>query len=183
MRERDFNICKVEIPMYERYDKAVENNDAEELAWFAQFGSEKWECQMITNARTYEQYLMCGYKEKPVFNEYGWLENGNCMSLKEKSEHVQVFKDGTFNAEIMLLQHPNGKWIGTLCYSLSICGGGSYPSIWEKQYDTRRHALNATLDKLIGYVESSTVQKDRKYLPLIKKMRASTGQLSLFDDF
>ena len=25
MRERDFNICKVEIPMYERYDKAVEN--------------------------------------------------------------------------------------------------------------------------------------------------------------
>ena len=148
MRERDFNICKVEIPMYERYDKAVENNDAEELAWFAQ-----------------------------------WLENGNCMSLKDKSEHVQVFKDGTFNAEIMLLQHPNGKWIGTLCYSLSICGGGSYPSIWEKQYDTRRNALNATLDKLIGYVESSTVQKDRKYLPLIKKMRASTGQLSLFDDF
>ena len=85
MRERDFNICKVEIPMYERYDKAVENNDTEELAWFAQFGSEKWECQMITNARTYEQYLMCGYKEKPVFNEYGWLENGNCMSLKDKS--------------------------------------------------------------------------------------------------
>lgn len=43
MRERDYHICKVEMPMYERYDKAVENNDAEELAWFAQFGTEKWE--------------------------------------------------------------------------------------------------------------------------------------------
>ena len=51
MRERDYHICKVEMPMYERYDKAVENNDAEELAWFAQFGTEKWENQMITNAR------------------------------------------------------------------------------------------------------------------------------------
>ena len=61
MRERDYHICKVEMPMYERYDKAVENNDAEELAWFAQFGTEKWENQMITNARAYEQYLLCGY--------------------------------------------------------------------------------------------------------------------------
>ena len=54
MRERDYHICKVEMLMYERYDKAVENNDAKELAWFAQFGSEKWESQMITNARSYE---------------------------------------------------------------------------------------------------------------------------------
>lgn len=48
MRERDYHICKVEMPMYERYDKAVENNDAEELAWFAQFGTEKWENQKLT---------------------------------------------------------------------------------------------------------------------------------------
>ena len=31
MKERDYHICKVEMPMYERYDKAVEENNKEEL--------------------------------------------------------------------------------------------------------------------------------------------------------
>lgn len=32
MKERDYFICNMEKPMYERYDKAVENNDKKELA-------------------------------------------------------------------------------------------------------------------------------------------------------
>ena len=183
MRERDYHICRVEVPMYERYDKAVENNDAKELAWFAQFGTEKWENQMITNARAYEQYLLCGYKGEPVFNEHGWLENGRCIDLKEKSELVPVFKDDQYRANVMILQHPNRKWIATAEYNFSISGGGAYPSIWSKQYPTRRDALNAVLDSLISHIENSTVQKDKKYLSIIRKMRGTTCQLSLFDNF
>ena len=183
MRERDYHICRVEMPMYERYDRAVKNNDAEELAWFAQFGTEKWENQMITNARAYEQYLLCGYKGNPIFNEHGLLENGHCLELKEKAEFVPVFKDDQYRANVMILQHPNGKWIATAEYNFSISGGGAYPSIWSKQYPTRRDALNAVLDSLISHIENSTVQKDKKYLSIIRKMRGTTCQLSLFDNF
>ena len=181
MKERDFYICKVEVPMYERYDKAVEENNEEELKWFSQFGSEKWENQMITNARAYEQYLSCGYKGKPRFNECGWIENGNHEELKEKTESVNVFKDGQCYAYVSILQHPNGMWVANEQYTLSLSGGGGYPGIWNQQYPTRRDALNAMLDSLIRHIENSSVQKDKKYLSIIRKMRGTTDQLSLFD--
>ena len=120
---------------------------------------------------------------EPVFNEHGWLENGRCIDLKEKSELVSVFKDDQYRANVMILKHPNGKWIATAEYNFSISGGGAYPSIWSKQYQTRRDALNAVLDSLISHIENSTVQKDKKYLSIIRKMRGTTGQLSLFDNF
>lgn len=182
MKERDYFICNVEKPMYERYDKAVENNDKKELAWFAQFGSEKWENQMITNARVYEQYLSCGYSGEPTFNDIGWLTNGHCTELRDKAETITVFKDDTAYAIVMLLKHPNGKWIATLDYSFSQSGGGAYPNIWDKQHPSRRDALNAVLDRLIALMEKSNISKDRKHLPDVKQMRGSTGQLSLFED-
>ena len=182
MKERDYYICKRELPMYERYDKAVENNDKEELAWFAQFGSKKWENQMITNARAYEQYLSCGYTGEPILNDVGWLENGHCSELRDKAETVTVFKDDTAHADVMLLQHPNGKWIATLEYNFSQSGGSAYPSIWDKQYPTRKEALNSVLDRLIDVMQRSNISKDRKHLPMVKQMRGTTGQLSLFDD-
>ena len=114
-------------------------------------------------------------------NGHGWLENGHCLELKEKAEFVPVFKDDQNRANVMILQHPNGKWIATAEYNFSISGGGAYPSIWDKQYPTRREALNAVLDSLISHIEKSTVQKDKKYLSIIKQMRGTTSQLSLFD--
>lgn len=84
---------------------------------------------MITNIQAYEQHLMCGYSGKPMFNEHGWLGNGHCLELKEKAEFVPVFKDAHFKANMMILQHPNGKWIATAEYNFSISGGSAYSSI------------------------------------------------------
>lgn len=181
MKERDYHICKVEMPMYERFDKAVEENNKEELEWFAQFGSTKWENQMITNARCYEQYLKCGYSGQPRFNEHGWLTNGHCTELKERAETIEVFRDGQFHAVVMIVQHPNGTWTESCEYSFSISGGGAYPSIWGTVYHSRREALNASLDKIISHIEKSTVKNDKRYLAEVKKMRGATGQLSLFE--
>ncbi len=181
MKERDYYIVNVEKPMYERYDKAVEENDTKELEWFAQFGTPKREGQMITNARCYEQYLKCGYSERPYFDEYGWLRNGHCTELKERAETVEVFREGQYHGFVMIVQHPNGTWTATYEYSLSLSGAGGYPSIWGKTYDTRREALNAALDRIILAIEGSSVKNDKHFLAAAKKMRGETGQLSLFD--
>ena len=181
MKERDYYIAKVERPMYERYDNAVERNDRKELEWFAQFGSSKRENQMITNARCYEQYLKCGYKGQPCFDKYGWLRNGHCTELKERAETIEVFRDGQFHAVVMVVQHPNGTWTASTEYTLSQSGGGAYPSIWGAVYPSRREALNASLDRIISSIENSHVKNDKRYLAEVKKMRGETGQLSLFD--
>ena len=160
MKERDYYIMNVEKPMYERYDKAVEENDTKELEWFAQFGTPKREEQMITNARCYEQYLKCGYSGQPVFDEYGWLKNGHCTELKARAEHVEVFREGQFHAVIMIVQHPNGMWTASTEYSLSQSGGGAYPSIWGTVYNSRRDALNASLDRIISVLEGSSIKND-----------------------
>ena len=181
MKERDYFIMDIEKPMYERYDKAVERNDKEELEWFAQFGSSKWESQMITNARCYEQYLKCGYKGMPRFDEHGWLRNGHCTELKEMAETIEVFKDGQFHAVVMVVQHPNGTWTASTEYALSQSGGGAYPSIWGTTYSSRREALNVSLDKILSCIENSKVKNDKRYLDAVRKMRGETRQLSLFD--
>ena len=183
MKERDYYIMNVEKPMYERYDKAVEENDTKELEWFAQFGTPKREGQMSTNARCYEQYLKCGYSGQPVFDEYGWLKNGHCTELKARAENVEVFREGQFHAVIMIVQHPNGMWTASTEYYLSQSGGGAYPSIWGTVYNSRRDALNASLDRIISVLEGSSIKNDKRFLPAAKKMRSETGQLSLFDFF
>lgn len=180
MKERNFSILKHERFMYERYDKAVEEGDQKTLDWFAQFGTPQWEHQMISNACQYEKYLGCGYSQKPILNEHGWIVNGSCKDFEEKAELVSVFADGGLYAEIRILQHPNGKWVASLNYNLARCGGGSYPSIWNDQHPSRTNALNAALDSLIHYIEDSGMVGDRKYLPIVKKMRGCTIQLTLF---
>lgn len=182
MKKRDYTVCKMYGPMFERYDKAVEENDTETLKWFARFGSKGREAQMIENAQTYVQFLLCGYTGKPEMNDNGWLTNGNCALLKEKAETMQIFRDGPDYANIYILQHPNDKWISELNYMLSTSGGGAYPSIWSIQHDTRRAALNKSLDNLIDHLQRCTSQRDLKFLPMVRNMRGQTGQLSLFDD-
>lgn len=183
MKERDYFITKRERPMYERYDKAVEEGNTEELKWFEMFNKGKWESQMIRNAVEYEQYLRCGYQGQPTFNEYGWLDNGRCAELKKKAEEIQVFMKEQYYAVVMLLQHPNGKWIATTSYMLPQSGGGSYPNIWCTPYPTRREALNAALDSLISRIGSCTAKSDRSFLEEVRKMRCNTAQTSLFGLF
>lgn len=181
MKKRNYYIPKSEEPLYERYDQAVENNDMEELNWFEQFRGTQGDRQMIANVKSYEQFLMCGYSGEPMLNEHGWLENEQALELKAKSEHIIIFKDGFSYMEIMLLQHPNGMWIAAMDYILSNEGFSMSPSIWSKQYLTRRSAMNAILDRLIEQVERSAFPKNKKYLSAIKQMRGAAGQLSLFD--
>lgn len=183
MKERNHLIPRVEIPIYEKYDKAVEENDMETLKWFAQFGSSERERQMLTNAHWYEQYLQCGYTEQPRFNEYGWLDNANAKEMDAKAEIVNIFRDGFKNAYIQLLQHPNGLWISQINYNLSYSGYHGAPSIWDKTYPSRQMALDAAFDNLINSFENSDEKDSKQYLGTIKKMKAESRQTSLFDMF
>lgn len=179
MKERDYFIPKCYIPMYDRYDRAVEENDEKTLLWFHQFGSEEWERQMIENAHDYELYLSCGYTGKPSFNSAGWLENANGYFMRDQMEIVWVFKENGARAYVQLLHHPNDTWVSAIDITLSLGGCCGYPSVWDKQYPTRREALNAALDNIIRYVASGS-KAEQRLLPLVKQKRADTQQLNLF---
>jgi hypothetical protein len=181
MRKDDRFIPQSEIPMYERYYKAVDNNDTEELEWFAQFGSDKWIEQMIRNAMLYEAYINCGYSDKPRFDDHGWLINGNYSEMKDKIEYIKVFEDNQHYAIIAILQHPNGKWSAGVNYSLSMSGGISSPSIFHCPYDSRMEAINSSLDKIIEIIERSNCNRDKGYLSKVRKQRGDKNQLSLFN--
>ena len=181
MRKDDCFIPQCERSLYERYDKAVENNDTKELEWFAQFGSEKWMEQMIRNARLYEAYIKCGYSDKPRFDDHGWLVNGTYVEMKEKIEYIKVFEDNQYHAIIAILQHPNGKWSAGVNYSLSMSGGLSSPSMFNCPYNSRMEAINASLDKIIEIIERSDCNRDKGYLSKVRKQRGDRNQLSLFN--
>ena len=172
-----------EEEMYDRYNKAKVNHDTTLLRWFAQFGSEKWEYQMMTNARAYEQYLRCGYTREPSFDEYGWLENGSVMDLKPNVNTIP-FNDNAHNfANVHVLQHPNGLWVATYTYNLSLSGAYGLPSIWCRQYPTCQEAMDAAIESIIHGITKNGKESEKKYINIIKQYQQQSQQLSLFDLF
>ena len=76
------NFDKEVQVFYDRFDKAYENNDIQELGFFSQFCIEKdirkWtdgflRRQICENARNHKFWLACGLTGVKL-NEYGWLE-------------------------------------------------------------------------------------------------------------
>ena len=165
-------------PMYNRYKKAIENNDMKELEWFAQFGNPNRLHQLISNAKCYEQYLACGYTDNPHLNDYGWLENGSVKDLQEQFEEVQMEK----NATVILLQFPNGKWVSSVKCQTSLSGIYSSPGIWtQKQFCTRQEALDGGIDRLIHFFTENAKSADKGIIERLKKAKMQTRQTSFFD--
>ena len=189
---------------YDRYDKAMENNDIQELGYFSQFSSEpdirKWDRRKVCeNARNFQYSLSCGIT-KVVLNEHGWLEwlipgfenqefiplgyiiNRGCCNMKEKQA-------------LGIMQLPNSKWIAKIDWDFTEIGKPFlYLGIFEDQFDSRSKAVNDAIKKFVDWWHdhNKDVKKEDEAVVRAKaliivddvtplpKMKGQPVQLSLF---
>ena len=197
--------CKV---YYDRYDKALENNDIKELAFFSQFCIEKdirkwtnghYRRQMCENARNHKFWLACGLKGVKL-NEHGWLEwhipgfekqefhplgyciNRGCCNMKE-------------SYALGIMQLPNGHWIAKCgWYAESLGRDYLHLGIHDDQYETKEEAWNTAIKRFVDWwhnhnkdvkKEDEAVIKAKSMIIVgglapIPKMHGEPIQLSLF---
>ena len=162
-----------------RLHDAINNNDLEVIDYFEQFGEDVR--VQIRNAATYEQYLLCGYTDKPSFNQYGWIDNDD--KIRRSGHEEAIFTEGfIWHCNIRYMQHPNGKWVASASYNFGDCGGSSLPGIWNSWYDSKEEAIRETLEHPIELLSKDGRAKAKKYLPILKKYVWNARQAALFAD-
>lgn len=171
-------------PYYERYDKAVAENDVKELEYLNSFCpvERKDKRRVICmNMDCYDHYLAMGYTEKR-FNEHGWLEPNLPM---DDIQVTKLGKDDRYQSKIIGILHlPNGKWVARVGTDYSgICDGETpvYISVYSKIYETKAVAWNTELMEYINWWEKNG---EKKYKEAVKTAKSLLiRQYSLFDDF
>ena len=151
------------IPYYQRYDDALMRGDRKEMAYLAQFCTEKdpdkWKPfqrrQVCENMRSYDRMKTFGYTEVRL-NDVGWFEwkfpdyerqefiplgveiNRGCCKMKEAKA-------------VGVLQVANGNWVAEVGYDFTSIGTSVvYLGCFRlKQYATRKEALDAALQEYI----------------------------------
>ena len=171
---------------YDRFDKAYENNDIQELGFFSQFCIEKdirkWtnghlRRQMCENARNHKFWLACGLTGVKL-NEQGWLEwhipgfenqefiplgciiNRGCCNTKEEKA-------------LGVLQLPNGKWIAQIDSDFTNIGHPYlYLDIFDEQFDSRAKAVNAAIKRFVDrwHDHNKDVKKEDEAVVKAKSM-------------
>lgn len=192
---------------YDRFDKAYENNDIQELGFFSQFTNEpdirKWtgivRRRICENARNHKFWLACGLTGVKL-NEYGWLEchvpgfenqefiplgcviNRGCCNMKEEMA-------------LGVMQLPNGKWMASIGMDYTKIGHPYlYLDIYDEQFDSRAKAVNAAIKRFVDrwHDHNKDVKKEDEAVVMAKqliivdevtpvpKMKGEPIQLSLF---
>ena len=193
---------------YDRFDKAYENNDIQELGFFSQFCIEKdirkWDNghyrrQMCENARNHKFWLACGLTGVKL-NEYGWLEHH--IPGFEHQEFIPLgctINRGCCNTKeekaLGVMQLPNGKWIAEIDSDYTSIGHSYlYLDIYDEQFDSRAKAVNAAIKRFVDRwhdhnkdvkKEDEAVIKAKSMLIVdevtpLPKMKGEPIQLSLF---
>ena len=193
---------------YDRFDKAYENNDIQELGFFSQFCIEKdirkWtnghlRRQMCENARNHKFWLACGLTGVKL-NEYGWLEHH--IPGFENQEFIPlgcVINRGCCNMKeekaLGIMQLPNGKWIADIDSDCTKIGHPYlYLDIFDEQFETRTQAVNAAIKRFVDrwHNHNEDVKKEDEAVVRAKsmliadaitpipKMKGEPIQLSLF---
>lgn len=189
---------------YDRYDKAMESNDIQELAFFSQFSTEpdirKWDRRKICrNARNHQYWLACGLTGV-VFGEYGWLEW--MIPGYENQEFIPlgtVINRGSCNMTekfaLGIMQLPNGKWIARIDLDFSdIDHPFLYLGIHDEHFNSRSEAVNAAVKRFVDdwhlrnkdvKTEDEAVRKAKTLISVsdgceVPKMAGEPVQLSLF---
>ena len=175
-----FAIDQKEGEMLDRYEKAVTDKNQCFLEWISQFGTPKHLFQMIINAAEYEQYLSCGYSQKPVLDDSGNLVNGGPKDISLKRETVNVFSCNGKKALVEMVRHPNGNWVAAITVNLTNAGCCCTPGVWHDQFPSRTAALEEALENIALFVEKHGTEKERKLLPKVWKARGDSTQLTLF---
>lgn len=165
---------KTEEELTELLQKARKEGNKEVIAMFEKFGNN--DRQRVMNYRGYYQWLECGYKGEPVFNEYGWYKNDIPDSAIEK---IPLWHTDYTESHIEVAHLPNGKWVNGYNYMLQESGGCGGCSIWSTQYNSRVEAINAVLNRIKGQIQRGT-NADKKHLADIKKVKLELMQPSLF---
>ena len=193
---------------YDRFDKAFENNDIQELGFFSQFCIEKdirkWtnenlRRQICENARNHKFWLACGLTGVKL-NEYGWLEhlipgyenqefiplgciiNRDCCNMKE-------------DKALGVLQLPNGNWIARIDTDFTNIGHPYlYLNIYDELFDSRAKAVNAAIKRFVDrwHFHNKDVKKEDEAvvraksmiivdnIAFVPRMKGEPVQLSLF---
>lgn len=146
-----------EDTIVERLQKAVREKDADTLQELLPFAPE-YDRHLAQNYRTYEAARLCGYEVEMRIDDYGWLKTEN---LEEKCERIRHEGKG-FSIEILILQHPNGKWVTGHNISFPTAGSYTHAGIFSDQYDTRTEAVKAEIDYLISYAEDNSSERGQK---------------------
>lgn len=171
--------------MYQRFDKACENNDDKELAYFSQFCKEKdrnkWNSfhrrQICENARNHKYWLACGLTGV-VLDKCGWLE-WKIPGYEHQEFHPLgcIINRGACNiAEkkaLGILQLPNGNWIATVDYDFTSIGYPyTYLGIHDEQYKTKTEAWNNAIKEFVDRWHSSNkdVKKEDEAVKRAKSM-------------
>jgi hypothetical protein len=193
---------------YDRFDKAYENNDIQELGFFSQFCIEKdirkwtnghYRRQMCENARNHKFWLACGLTGVKL-NEHGWLEWK--IPGYENQEFIPlgcIINRGCCNSKeekaLGVLQLPNGKWIAKIDMDYTKIGHSYlYLGIFDEQFDSRAKAINAAIKRFVDSWHNSNkdVKKEDEAVVRAKsmliadeidpipKMKGEPIQLSLF---
>ena len=193
---------------YDRFDKAYENNDIQELGFFSQFCIEKdirkWtnghlRRQMCENARNHKFWLACGLTGV-VLNECGWLEHH--IPGFENQEFIPlgcIINRGCCNMKeekaLGVMQLPNGKWIAQIDSDHTKIGHSYlYLDIYDEQFDSRAKAVNAAIKRFVDrwHDHNKDVKKEDEAVVRAKqmiivdevtpvpKMKGEPIQLSLF---
>lgn len=159
-----------------RFKSALAEGDLPTIRYMLAF-TERFE-QMAQNINTYEQYLACGFTDKPSFDRYGWIDNDR--ALKDKTESVMIFQEDRIGLTVELCQLPNGNWVSGIQLTLSESGSYGGTSIWNKQYTDRQSAYIAALKTALADVQHSSCKGDMKYIKIIRQEMAAALQPCLF---
>lgn len=204
-------MCKFDEEVqvfYDRFDKAYENSDIQELGFFSQFCIEKdirkwlkgqYRRQICENARNHRFWLACGLTGV-VLNEYGWLEWK--IPGYEQQEFIPlgcIINRGCCNTKeekaLGVLQLPNGKWLAKIDSDFSVIGHPYlYLGIFDEQYDSRTDAVNGAIKSFVDRwhksnkgikKEDDAVQKAKSMVIVdtefaLPKIKGKPIQLSLF---
>jgi len=163
-----------------RLHKAINKGDAETIAYFARFGVDVR--KQIRNARCYEQFILCGYKGEPHFDQYGWLDNES--ALRQLITNEQIFsKNHNWNLNVLTLQHPNGKWVAGVNYFFGMTGTHSSPCIWSTWYNSPQEAKRAALNTLPERLLESKTPIAKSCLAALDKYLKGISVVQLTFDF
>ena len=182
--KKENHLIKYESAILDEILTAIKKSDSEQLSWFNQFG--KSLRHIIMNVYAYRKQLEFGFIEIS-FDQYGWLSKPQFLEREDL-----VFGNSDRYAEhstIHLGRGANHVWTYSLNYSYGMAGGGSFLSVYDKQFRSRQGALSMGLNELKNMMSAKIGDSDTSNynqavinatLEDITKFQVNQVQLSLF---
>lgn len=135
--------------------QAIEENNADLLTWFSQFGYTLR--HLLLNVHAYRKGLEFGFTAI-AFDQYGWLLRPQFLDY----EAIILGNSERYldHSTIHLGRGVNHTWTFALCYSFGVAGGGSHISVYDQKFTSRNDAFMTALNKLKAMMTDAIGHKD-----------------------